>query len=175
MVAACSPYETALQEGFSRLAPEVRRAHTAPLRATGTLDVEHGTYWLTPILIRLLKLPRAGPGQATWLEVSSRGDELIWTRSIGPVMLRTRQRAAQTRIVEQHAGGAVAFQLAVDDGALSYRQVSLWVAGLPVPAGIAPYVAARVTPAGLERWNVAVVVQWRGHLVCRYSGQMAVA
>ena len=175
MVAACSPYETALQDGFSRLAPEVRRAHLAPLIATGTLDVEHGSHWLVPMLIRLLKLPAAGSGLPTRLEVTTRGDELLWSRRIGDVVLRTRQAGAASRIVERHRAGSIAFHLSVEDGSLLYRQVSLSVVGVRIPAPIAPNVTARVSAAGTDRWNVAVVVLWRGHLVCRYGGQMTCA
>ena len=172
---AGSPYEAALGGAFPTLAPEVQRAHRAPLVAAGALDVEHGSHWLTPVLVKLLKLPAGGCGQRTRLEVASEGDELVWTRQIGAVTLRTRQRASTSHMVERIGPGRIAFQLTVDDGALLCRQVSLSVAGIPVPPLVAPQVTARVSAAGPEGWNVAVVVVWRGHLVCRYAGEMSVA
>ena len=41
-----SPYEVILGETFASLHPHVRRAHLPPLRAEGTIDVEHGRQWL---------------------------------------------------------------------------------------------------------------------------------
>jgi len=170
---ACSPYEAVLEDAFAALAPEVRRAHLAPLVAAGLLNVEHGSHWLAPLLVRLLKLPAAGREQPARLEVSPCGDELLWTRQIGIVVLRTRQRAARSRLVERMGPGTIAFRLAASNGALLYQQVSFSVVGIPVPAFIAPHVSARISRSVVDRWHVEVTVLWRRHLVCRYSGQMS--
>ena len=78
----------------------------------------------------------------------------------------TRERLA--------AGGAfgpgrVSFDLAVEDGALVYRQSSIQVAGLPIPSSLSPRVGA-VVSATAEGWRVAVTVNWLGWIVCRYAG-----
>lgn len=167
-------YETALREAFVALAPEVQRAHLAPLVATGTIDVEHGSYPITKPLVKLMKLPRAGRAQAVRLEVTADGEDLIWMRRIGDVSLNTRQSAAGSCIVERSGPGRIVFRLRVEDGNLLYRQTALTVAGIRVPRAIAPQVEARVSaaPGG---WQVDVHVTWRTHLVCRYAGRMAVA
>lgn len=98
------------------------------------MDVEHGPGWLTRPMIWLMKLPAAGPGQPVRLDVARDGAELVWTRRIGGSTLRTRQRAAGSRLVERSGLGRVSFDLAVEDGALVYRQSSIQVAGLPIPS-----------------------------------------
>ena len=168
----CSPYEAALGGAFEALPLEIRRAHLAPLVAQGTFDVDHGSHWITPTLVKLLKLPNAGRAQAVRLEVTMLGEELGWARRIGNVSLRTRQRAVGSQIVERSGLGTILFDLTARDGALVYRQSDLRIAGLPIPRVSAPMVRARVSaaPGG---WYVDVVIEWRGHFICRYAGLMA--
>jgi hypothetical protein len=166
---SCSPYEDVLREAFASLHAHVRRAHLPPLRAEGTIDVEHGPGWLARSVIWLMKLPAAGPRQPVRLDVAADGSELVWTRRIGRTVLRTRQRASGSRLVERSGLGRVSFDLAVEDGALLYRQSSIHVAGLSVPSSLGPHVGA-VVSATTEGWRVVVTVEWRGRLVCHYAG-----
>jgi hypothetical protein len=166
---SCSPYEAVLGPAFASLHAHVRRAHLPPLRAEGTIDVEHGSGWLARPIVWLMKLPAAGLRQPVRLEVAEDGSELVWTRRIGGSILRTRQRAKGSRIVERSGLGRVSFDLAVKDGALLYRQSSIRVAGLPMPSSLSPRVEA-VVSATAEGWRVVVTVKWRGRIVCRYGG-----
>src|SRR5262245_12456979 len=168
---SCSPYEAILGQAFASLHAHVRRAHLPPLRAEGTIDVEHGQGWLTRPMIWLMKLPAAGSRQPVRLDVAEDGSELVWTRRIGGSILRTRQRASGSRLVERSGLRCVSFDLAVEDGALLYRQSSIHVAGLPVPSSVSPRVGA-VVSAAAEGWRVEVTVEWRGRLVCCYAGTM---
>jgi hypothetical protein len=165
----CSPYQIVLGEAFASLDARVRRGHLVPLAAEGTLDVWHGTGWLTPLMVRLMQLPAAGRRQPVRLDVTPIGADVEWTRRIGSSVLRTRQRAVGSLLVERHGMGRVSFALDVDEGALLYRQVSMHIAGLPVPSFVRPVVRARVSPAA-GGWRVEVTVTWRGQLVCRYGG-----
>ena len=166
-----SLYEAILGDTFASLHPHVRRAHLAPLRAEGTIDVEHGARWLSRPMTWLMALPAAGPHQPVRLEVTEDGQDLVWARQIGASMLRTRQRASGSRLVERSGLGRISFDLAAEDGALLYRQSSIHVAGLPVPSSLSPRVAAVVFGTA-DGWNVAVTVTWRGRMVCRYAGSM---
>ena len=136
-----SPYETVLGRAFASLHAHVRRAHLPPLRAEGTLDV------------------------------AADGSDLVWTRHIGECLLRTRQYASASRIVERAGLARVSFDLAVEDGALFYRQSSIHVAGLPVPTSLTPRVDA-VVSATTDGWRVVVTVTWRGRIICRYGGAL---
>jgi hypothetical protein len=158
-----------LGTAFASLHVHVRRAHVPPLHAEGTIDVEHGPGWLPRAMIWFMKLPAAGPRQPVWLDVAENGSELVWTRRLGGSILRTRQRASGSRLVERSGLGRVSFDLAVEDGALLYRQSSIHVAGLPVSSSLGPRVEAVVGPTA-DGWRVAVTVTWRGRLVCRYAG-----
>lgn len=166
-----SPYRAALGPAFAFLHPHVRRAHQAPLVGEGSLDVEHGRHWLTPLLVRLMSLPAAGRGQPVRLEVAAVGTQLEWVRRIGSSVLRTRQEALGPRLIERHRLGRVMFALVVDGGALVYRQISVGVAGLPLPPFASPRVEARVSPEP-DGWHVDVLVTWRTHLICRYAGSL---
>ena len=166
-----TPYEIVLGEAFASLHAHVQRAHLPPLRAEGTIDVEHGAGWLARPMIWLMKLPAAGRRQAVRLDVAGDGSELVWTRRIGRSLLRTRQRASGSRLVERSGLGRIAFDLAVEDGALLYRQSSIHIAGLRVPSSLSPIVRA-VVSATAEGWRVVVTVTWRGRMVCRYAGTL---
>jgi hypothetical protein len=166
-----SPYAAILGPAFESLHAHVRRAHVAPLGADGMFDVEHGRGWLSRPMIWLMKLPAAGPGQPVRLDVSQDGPDLVWTRRIGEATLRTRQRASGSRLVERSGLGRVAFDLAVENGALWYRQSSIHLAGLRLPSSLSPCVVA-VASATADGWSVVVTVTWRGSIVCRYGGTM---
>ena len=147
----------------------MRRAHLPPLRAEGTIDVEHGRGGLARAIIRLMMLPAAGPCQPARLQVAGDGAGLVWTRRIGGTLLETRQRASGALIVERSGLGRISFALTAEDGALLYRQTSIAVAGLPVPQWLGPNVSAAVSP-NADGWCVDVRVTWRGRAVCRYAG-----
>ena len=166
-----SPYEALLGEAFASLDAHVRRAHLPPLHAEGTMDVVHGAGWLTRPLIWLMKLPAAGRNQPARLDVAADGPEVVWTRRIGGAVLRTRERARGSRLEERSGLGSISFDLAVDDGALLYRQSSIYFAGLPLPALLSPRVGAVVSPI-TDGWRVVVTVEWRGRILCRYGGAM---
>ena len=125
-------------------------------------------------MIWLMKLPAAGPRQPVRLDVAEDDAELVWTRRIGGSLLQTRQSASGSRLVERSGLGRISFNLAVEDGALLYRQSSIHVAGLPVPASLSPRVEA-VVSATAEGWRVAVTVKWRERIVCRYGGTVRVS
>ena len=168
---ARSLYETVLGEAFASLHPHVRRAHLAPLRAEGAIDVEHGQGWLARPVIWLMNLPAAGRRQSVRLDVVEDGSELLWMRRIGKSTLRTRQRAIGSRLEERSGLGRISFDLAAENGALVYRQASLHVAGLRVPSWVSPRVWA-VVSAAAEGWHVVVTVKWLERIVCRYEGMM---
>lgn len=165
----CSLYEGLLGPAFNVLHAHVRCAHLPPLRAEGTMNVEHGQGWLTRPMIWLMQLPGAGAAQPVSLDVAQDGSELVWTRRIGGSTLRTRQRASGSRLEERVGVARISFDLVVQNAALVYKQSSIHVAGLPLPSSLSPHVGA-VVSATTDGWSVEVTVQWRRQIVCRYSG-----
>jgi hypothetical protein len=168
-VARPGPYACILGEAYLSLDPAVRRAHEPPLRAQGTLIVEHGSHWWTPLLIFAMRLPAAGPAQPVRLEVARHGSALTWSRRIGSSPLRTVQFAEGSCLVERSGIGRITFELTTDRGTLRYRQRALHIARVRVPRVVCPQVQASVSAAGGD-WRVSVEVTWRGWLVCRYAG-----
>lgn len=116
-----------------------------------------------------MTLPAEGLRQPVRLDVIEDGADLVWTRRIGPSVVRTRQRASNSRLIERSGLGRISFNLAVKNGALVYRQSSMHVAGVPVPASLSPRVAALVS-ATADGWRVEVAVTWYERIVCRYAG-----
>lgn len=175
---AHTPYQTLLGEWYARLHPHVRVAHEAPLLAEGAVDVTHGAHPLTPLFIRAMNLPAAGPSKPVTLVVDidsstpGTAPTMTWMRQIGETRLDTRQFARQGHLVEEAGPGAVEFRLRVDeDGSLVYENARCRFLRIPVPDVLSPQVRARVAPAS-SGWRVSVVVEWRGHPICTYGGLM---
>jgi hypothetical protein len=173
-----SPYRTILGEQYDALHPNVRRAHEAPLVADGTFVVVHGTDWMVPVLIALMKLPASGHDVPVALSVASElvsGNEqrtrLHWHRQIGRTPLVTRQHAGGPFLVEESGPARVVFSLRVEDGCLLYEHARLHFLFVRLPSLLSPRIRARVAPAPAG-WHVEVVIEWRGHLICRYAGTM---
>ena len=173
-----SPYRDLLGPTYDLLAPSVRAAHEAPLSAEGAMDVVHGDRLLTPLLIRIMKLPARGTNLPVVLHVMTEPvnqlaqPTMVWRRQIGTTVLDTRQFARDGRLVEQSGPGNVEFALQADShGSLHYSDVACRFMGVSLPRFLAPRVRARVS-ANDSGWHVEVNVQWRGRLVCRYAGAM---
>jgi len=170
-------YRTVLGAAFDALHPHVQEAHTAPLHATGTMDVVHGAHRFTRVLAAVFRLPAAGRAQAVTLDVTEEAPttsrfEMRWNRVIGNWTLRSRQTADRGLLIEQHWPARIAFALREDGGSLVYEQRSIRVMRGPLWSGAAPQVRAEASPAAIG-WHVVVEVSWRGHLICRYAGEMA--
>ena len=94
-----------------------------------------------------------------------------WQRRIGQMPLSTRQYAHRGFLIEADGLGRVAFSLRAASGCLLYEHAWLRFLFLRIPAVLAPRVRARVSPDP-QGWHVEVIVEWRGHLICRYWGTM---
>ena len=169
-------YRTVLGAAFDALHPHVQEAHTAPIRATGTMDVVHGVHRFTRLFAAVFRLPAAGRSQIVTLDVTEEARaagrfEMRWNRVIGKWTLRSKQTARRGLLIEQHWPARIAFALREDAGSLVYEQRSIRVMQVPLWSGAAPQVRAEASPAA-RGWRVVVEVSWRGHLICRYAGEM---
>jgi hypothetical protein len=173
-----SPYQALLGEAFDTLHPNVRRAHEAPLNAQGIFAVVHGTHRVTRILVALMKLPAAGIRVPVVLSVvlgparmESGPLTMRWQRRIGRTPLSTCQYAHRGFLVEENGLGRAVFSLRAANGCLLYEHAWLRFLFLRVPPALSSRVRARVSPDP-QGWHVEVIVEWRGHLICRYWGTM---
>jgi hypothetical protein len=136
------------------------------------MDVVHGHHFLTPLLVRIMKLPSQGRNLRVVLQVTKEPTTMSWRRQIGATVLDTRQFARAGRLVEQSGAGTVEFALRVDSsGGLHYEDVTSRFLHIRLPRFLAPRVRAQVSPTS-SGWRVGVVIEWRGHLICRYEGPM---
>lgn len=174
---AHTPYQSLLGDRYNQLHPHVRAAHE-PLTAVGSVDVVHGTYILTPLFVRMMNLPAAASASPVTLCVTmdeaSTGAEasMTWMRQIGTTRLNTRQFASDGCLVERSGPGRIEFDITADEsGALQYQRTRCRFLGVPLPEALSPHVRATVAPT-TDGWHVDVIVEWRGHAICRYHGAM---
>jgi hypothetical protein len=167
-----------LGDHYNQLHPNVRAAHE-PLTAAGCVHVVHGAHILTPLLVRMMNLPAAGTSSPVTLvvnvDVPASGGNAVamtWMRQIGTTRLHTRQFASGGRLVECSGPGHIEFSLQVNEsGALLYQRTRCRFLGMPLPEAISPNVFATVAPTS-DGWHVDVRIEWRGHAICRYHGDM---
>jgi len=141
------------------------------------MNIVHGSHGMTRLIVGLMGLPAAGSEKPVTLRVTEeagRGGprQMLWIREFGASSLITRQSARRGRLVERSGPGTIVYTLHEKDGALVYEQESMRFLHVPLWAGLTPVVSARASPAAAG-WDVDVVVQWRGHLMCRYAGRMS--
>ena len=108
---SCSPYEVVLGEAFASLHAHVRRAHLPPLRAEGTIDVEHGTGWLARPMIWVDEASRRG-APSSGAARRRRGRLGVWcgrAASVGQFSGRVNARSG-SRLVERSGLGRVSFR-----------------------------------------------------------------
>ena len=186
VVARCSAtlslYPRLLGGHWSRVNPEIRAVHLAgsagALEAKGSFMVRHGGGGLARLLVRLLKMPVEGDGVETRLRVLQEGAGERWCRTFADRRLSTVQYESGGLLAERFGLLELRFRLAVEGGALLYRQsgafVGLGVLMLPLPKRISPQVSAREEPMAASRRvrsTVRVTLPLLGLLIT-YSGEI---
>jgi len=169
-----------LGAAWSDLDSSVRRAHPdGTAHAEGTLRVSHGAGWLRRLVLWLGGLPTVSEGAPVRLVVGQQGQGERWQRAFGRRRLVTDQYDVPGGLLGERLGLLeLRFHLAVEDGALVYRQAGLalrlgrWRA--PLPHRLAFRVAGREGPATRpDRTCLSVVVAdpWGG-LIFAYAGEV---
>ena len=133
-------YEQLLGPQWDDLPAEARALHNplAPVERRGSFTVRHSSSRVARLLIRLMRLPRAGTDLPTELTITPRHGGEIWRRRFGSDDLVTRQRPARHGFLAERLGMIELWLgLEVAAGALSYRTVrgtlvvGRWRPGLP--------------------------------------------
>ena len=151
-------YERLLGTSFARLPAALRRFHG---RSGGTaefaLEVTHEPGRLRHAVARALGMPAAAARAPGTLAVTVRGDREAWVRTFPDLTLRTTQRLAAGRLVEQAGPLAFAFDVDADERGMRFSQTGCRLFGIPLPRALAPRVETLVR--GDERgWNVLVSI-----------------
>ncbi|SRR5579872_4337050 len=173
-------YPRLLGPAWEQVAASVRRIHLeqAPVHAVGTFRVQHGGR-LARCLAWLLRLPSAGEGVETHLNVTAHGDGECWHRTFAGRPFVTTQCEHGNGLLAERVGLAeIRFRLEVIGGGLVYRQTGVAVGlgrwRVPLPRWLAPRTAASEMPGdGPEDTTILVelsapliglVISYSGHL-----------
>ena len=145
----------------------------------GTFTVCNGIGRLARLLTRCRAVPPAADACPIRVTIRRRGAEEHWLRRLGEARLVTVQRGLAGGLLAERLGGLeLLFRLAVEDGALDYRQVGLVLRlgrhRARLPNWLAPCVAAHERPdADGISTNVAVEVTTpAGGLLFSYRGRV---
>ena len=158
-------YVRLLGSSWQTLAEPLRLVHatTATVRASGCLRISHGRSRLARLLVRLLRLPRAGDAVETRLLLAPCAGGVQWLRTFDDRRLDTWQYEAGERELAERIGVLeFRFRLEAADGSLRFQQVGaavrLGFVRLQVPGAWAPRIDAREDPAGARQLFVQVRV-----------------
>lgn len=175
-------YARVLGASWADLAEAVRRLHGGAdsARREGTFRIRHGRGLLCRLIARTLGLPASSETARAQLIVEPLVDGERWVRSFdGRLFISTQWEVAPGVLGERVGPMEFEFRLRVLNGALVYEQVTAALSAgplrLPLPARLAPRVAARETPAGPTRVQVQVTVSAPGcGQVLSYEGLVEV-
>jgi hypothetical protein len=171
-------YVRVMGDSWVQVADPVRLVHSTRsiTRARGHLRIRHGRHCLARVLARLLRLPRPDPAAETQLTVTARPDGERWQRTFNGRGFTTQQyQSNASELAERYGVLEFRFRLDPSGGSLlfSQRETALMAGAVRVrlPGPLAPHVAARADPAGLNRVNVDVriTLPWIGLLIA-YDG-----
>jgi len=177
--APCRLYPRVLGAAWDRLDPAVQRVHTdaALTQAEGVLRVRRARGRLIGLILDIARVPPASDGIAMRLTIERRGTAERWCRAFGRCRLVTVQTATPDGLLAERIGIlAFRFRLAVEDGAMLFRQHSVVVCLGPLrvslPRCLAPRVAGREgVTAEADRTTVEVCVMVPvGRLLFSYHG-----
>ena len=169
-------YPQLLGSAWAALPEVVRRLHQEG-RACGRVTIERGPRRPARWLARLLRLPPAGLEVPTFLVVTSRGDEQVWSRRFGEDALVSRQRCGPGGLLaERFSGFECVFRLRPTERGIDYdlAGTALVLGGLrlPLPRGLGPHVAATTrAEEDAMALDVSITVPLLG-LILRYHGHV---
>lgn len=156
---------------FEALPTILQRAHTAPLSAWGSADVQRGSGF-GGFLAAVFHLPHAGLGQRLELTLTQQGEEVRWWRAFDGRSMITRQRSVGNLIHERAGIVRIAFSMRNEGSGVRYESHGVWLLGVPLPAWVRPKTVARVTAEG-RKWIVAVRIDHPiAGLLCEYRGTL---
>ncbi len=153
-------YRRILGDAFDTLPPVLRGFHDREKGgwASGLFFVVHGEGWLCGALARLGRLSDRGTGIPVRLRVVVEGQQERWIREMGAPRFETRQWQERGLLVEAVGPFRFGYQIVAGPEGIQLRSARAWLAGLPLPAALAPRVEAVVTGQG-DTWHVRVRIE----------------
>jgi len=173
-------YAWLLGPRYAVLPEIVRQMHDVTPRVTaeGISTVSHGTSWLARVMVRLLRLPRAGGARRLRVTFERLGAVEVLARRYDDAILTTHQMAAgpagSALLSERFGPLTLIIRLEPSSTALLFVvETARWF-GLPVPRALRPRVEAREFVAdGWYRFDVRIALPLVGPLI-RYDGRLRI-
>lgn len=142
-----SLYGRVLAGTFASLPAAIRQAHSfeREQRLAGRADVTCSETVAGKVLLRLLRLPRAGKDLPTSVVFRQNGDGEIWQRSFGEDGFSSHLAACSRRpgcILERKDGVSAVIRLEVAADHLRWQVESFRLFGFPLPRFLAPAIEA---------------------------------
>jgi hypothetical protein len=162
-----SLYRRVLGSRFEALPDVLRRFHDAPGggRASGTFRVERTGGRAGSAVATLMGLPRAGLDVPVRLQVVATGEGERWLRQFAGRTLASRQWAKGNLLMERVGLVSFSSALVVDGSSVRYEFRRAWLAGIPLPHWLSPFVDGCVH-AGDTGWRAVV------HVFAPYLGEI---
>ena len=176
-MAAASVFAQLLGTGFQHLSPIVARLHhlDGPTQWQGQCVIERGRHPLARLCAWAARLPPGGQALATTVTLQRRAGQETWTRHFGGVPMRSTMWPWQGRLRERLGLVQFDFQLAVQDGALTWNTRAVRLLGI-VPLPAAWFAGVQCTEAADEQGRytfdaraslplIGPIVHYRGGLL----------
>jgi hypothetical protein len=162
-----SLYRRILGPQFDELPGVLQRFHDAPGggSARGQLTVERGRGRLANVVASLLGMPKAGRDIPVQLTVQVHGDRERWVRHFGDHRLESIAWERGGLLMEGLGLSSFSSRLVVEGARLRYDFRRAFLAGVPLPRRLAPFVRSWVE-AGERGWHVVV------HIVAPLVGEL---
>jgi hypothetical protein len=147
----------------------LRRAHEAPLGATGVAEVRGADNFVGALVARMMSFPRPGGGVPVELDVCETAGGTVWERRFGGGCVRTVQRLFDGHMVENRSVGRLWFSVSLVDDEVRYETARATLFGVTLPKALTPRATGRVT-ATEDGWQTQIeVTAPLVGLLCAYS------
>jgi hypothetical protein len=164
-------YRTILGTKFERLAPVLQEFHDKANSAEGVFTVTHDPRILSKILVRVMRLPRAGTNLPLKLEVTTESGSETWIRQLGVSKLVSHQSEHEGYLIERTGPLKFRFKVSESNGGMDFVQDGCSILGIELPQALSPIVNAKITPNS-GGWHVIVAISiFRLGTICQYDGE----
>ena len=169
-----TPYAALVGEAWASLPAGVRRSHTVPLVASGTLRVSGPDSLLGGLVAKFAKLPPAGDCVVATLHARRRGERVFWERTFGDMRAVSDHVVGESCFIERAGPYTILIRPKVENGMLIHRQVGLRIFGIPMPKLFGPRVSGVVSAGQSDvSWNIAIrIANPVAGVLCSYVGEM---
>jgi len=154
-----SIYQHILGNQFNLLGKNIQYGHSIipSFKANGTIDVEWSKMFFIRWVNKINGLPPEGTNQPFVLEVRRNENSETWIRKFPNGTFTTYQYIKNGLFYEKEKSITIAFQLKLNNGNFEYKQVKMYLLGIPIPSFMAINSKALITETELG-WQASIQV-----------------